>query len=34
MDWAPGERSVAATDSLLTTEDGTEGWSWGTEAPP
>jgi pyruvate dehydrogenase E1 component beta subunit len=34
MDWAPVERSVAVTDSLLTAEDGTEGWSWDTEAPP
>jgi len=32
MDWAPVERSVAETGSLLTVEEGTEGWSWGTEA--
>jgi pyruvate/2-oxoglutarate/acetoin dehydrogenase E1 component len=32
MDWAPVERSVRATGSLLTVEEGTGGWSWGTEA--
>lgn len=32
MDWAPVERSVAATGSLVTVEEGTAGWSWGTEA--
>jgi acetoin:2,6-dichlorophenolindophenol oxidoreductase subunit beta len=32
MDWAPVERSVAETGALLTVEEGTEGWSWGTEA--
>jgi acetoin:2,6-dichlorophenolindophenol oxidoreductase subunit beta len=32
MDWAPIERSVAVTKSLLTVEEGTSGWSWGTEA--
>ena len=32
MDWAPVERSVGVTGSLLTIEEGTAGWSWGTEA--
>ena len=32
MDWAPVERSVGVTGSLLTVEEGTAGWSWGTEA--
>ncbi len=32
MDWAPIERSVGVTGSLLTVEEGTAGWSWGTEA--
>lgn len=32
MDWAPIERSVASTGSLLTVEEGTSGWSWGSEA--
>jgi pyruvate/2-oxoglutarate/acetoin dehydrogenase E1 component len=31
IDWQPLERSVAATGSLLTVEEGTGGWSWGTE---
>ena len=31
IDWAPLERSVSATGSLLTVEEGTGGWSWGTE---
>jgi acetoin:2,6-dichlorophenolindophenol oxidoreductase subunit beta len=30
VDWAPLERSLAATGSLLTVEEGTGGWSWGT----
>ena len=32
MDWAPVEASVAQTGSLLTVEEGTADWSWGTEA--
>jgi pyruvate/2-oxoglutarate/acetoin dehydrogenase E1 component len=32
MEWAPVERSVAVTGSLVTVEEGTDGWSWGTEA--
>lgn len=32
MDWAPVERSVRATGRLITVEEGTGGWSWGTEA--
>ncbi|WP_144119818.1 alpha-ketoacid dehydrogenase subunit beta [Catellatospora sichuanensis] len=32
MDWDPVERSVSATGSLVTVEEGTAGWSWGTEA--
>lgn len=31
IDWAPLERSVTATGALLTVEEGTGGWSWGTE---
>jgi pyruvate/2-oxoglutarate/acetoin dehydrogenase E1 component len=31
VDLAPLERSVAATGSLLTVEESTGGWSWGTE---
>jgi pyruvate/2-oxoglutarate/acetoin dehydrogenase E1 component len=31
IDWAPLERSVSATGALLTVEEGTGGWSWGTE---
>ena len=31
VDWAPLERSVAVTGSVLTVEEGTGGWSWGTE---
>jgi acetoin:2,6-dichlorophenolindophenol oxidoreductase subunit beta len=31
VDWAPLERSVAATGSLLTVEESTGGWCWGTE---
>jgi pyruvate/2-oxoglutarate/acetoin dehydrogenase E1 component len=30
VDWAPLERSVAQTGSVLTVEEGTAGWSWGT----
>jgi pyruvate/2-oxoglutarate/acetoin dehydrogenase E1 component len=29
-DWEPIERSVAATGALVTLEEGTAGWSWGT----
>jgi acetoin:2,6-dichlorophenolindophenol oxidoreductase subunit beta len=32
MDWAPLEQSVAATGALVTVEEGTAGWSWGTQA--
>jgi pyruvate/2-oxoglutarate/acetoin dehydrogenase E1 component len=32
MDWAPVEQSVSVTGSLVTVEEGTAGWSWGTEA--
>jgi pyruvate/2-oxoglutarate/acetoin dehydrogenase E1 component len=32
MDWSPVEAAVRATGALLTVEEGTEGWSWGTEA--
>jgi pyruvate/2-oxoglutarate/acetoin dehydrogenase E1 component len=32
MDWGVVERSVRATGALLTVEEGTQGWSWGTEA--
>ncbi len=31
MDWAPVEVSAKATGSLVTVEEGTAGWSWGTE---
>jgi len=31
VDWAPLERSVAVTGSLLTVEESTRGWSWGAE---
>jgi pyruvate/2-oxoglutarate/acetoin dehydrogenase E1 component len=31
VDWAPLERSVSATGSLLTVEEATGGFSWGTE---
>ncbi|OVE79621.1 alpha-ketoacid dehydrogenase subunit beta [bacterium J17] len=31
VDWGPIERSVAATKRLLTVEEGTGGWSWGSE---
>ena len=31
IDWAPIERSVRTTKRLVTIEEGTEGWSWGTE---
>jgi acetoin:2,6-dichlorophenolindophenol oxidoreductase subunit beta len=31
IDWGPLERSVTATGSVLTVEEGTGGWSWGTE---
>jgi pyruvate/2-oxoglutarate/acetoin dehydrogenase E1 component len=31
VDWAPLERSVAITGGLLTAEESTGGWSWGTE---
>lgn len=31
MDWAPVEASAKATGSLVTVEEGTAGWSWGTE---
>ena len=31
VDWAPITRSVESTGSLLTVEEGTAGWSWGTE---
>ena len=30
LDWAPIERSVAVTGSLVVVEEGTAGWSWGT----
>lgn len=32
MDWAPVLDSVARTGALVTVEEGTAGWSWGTEA--
>jgi pyruvate/2-oxoglutarate/acetoin dehydrogenase E1 component len=32
MDWQPLEQSVSATGALVTVEEGTAGWSWGTEA--
>jgi pyruvate/2-oxoglutarate/acetoin dehydrogenase E1 component len=31
VEWAPLERSLAVTGSLLTVEEGTAGWSWGSE---
>jgi pyruvate/2-oxoglutarate/acetoin dehydrogenase E1 component len=31
VDWGPLERSAAVTGSLLTVEESTSGWSWGTE---
>jgi pyruvate/2-oxoglutarate/acetoin dehydrogenase E1 component len=31
LDWEVIEHSVAVTGSLLTVEEGTAGWSWGTE---
>ena len=31
VDWAPLERSVSVTGRLLTVEESTGGWSWGTE---
>jgi len=31
LDWGPLERSVAVTGRLLTVEESTGGWSWGTE---
>jgi pyruvate/2-oxoglutarate/acetoin dehydrogenase E1 component len=31
VEWAPLERSVAVTGSLLSVEEGTAGWSWGSE---
>ena len=31
VDWAPMERSVSVTGRLLTVEESTGGWSWGTE---
>jgi pyruvate/2-oxoglutarate/acetoin dehydrogenase E1 component len=31
VDWAPLERSVAVTGSVLAVEESTGGWSWGTE---
>jgi acetoin:2,6-dichlorophenolindophenol oxidoreductase subunit beta len=30
VDWSPIERSAASTGSLLTVEEGTAGWSWGS----
>ncbi len=32
VDWAPVIRSVNRTGRLITVEEGTGGWSWGTEA--
>ena len=32
MDWEPVERSVNVTGALVTVEEGTEGWGWGSEA--
>jgi acetoin:2,6-dichlorophenolindophenol oxidoreductase subunit beta len=32
MDWGPVEASVERTGSLITVEEGTADWSWGTEA--
>lgn len=31
IDWAPIERSVRSTRRLITVEEGTSGWSWGSE---
>jgi pyruvate/2-oxoglutarate/acetoin dehydrogenase E1 component len=31
IDWAPIERSVRSTKRLITIEEGTAGWSWGSE---
>jgi pyruvate/2-oxoglutarate/acetoin dehydrogenase E1 component len=31
LDWEPIDASVAGTGRLLVVEEGTEGWSWGTE---
>jgi pyruvate/2-oxoglutarate/acetoin dehydrogenase E1 component len=31
VDWVPLERSASVTGSLLTVEESTGGWSWGTE---
>jgi len=31
LDWGPLERSVSVTGSLLTVEESTGGWAWGTE---
>lgn len=31
MDWAPVEESARATGRVVTVEEGTAGWSWGTE---
>ncbi len=31
VDWGPLERSVAVTRSLVTVEEGTAGWGWGSE---
>jgi acetoin:2,6-dichlorophenolindophenol oxidoreductase subunit beta len=31
LDWEPIEASTSVTGSLLTVEEGTGGWSWGTE---
>jgi pyruvate/2-oxoglutarate/acetoin dehydrogenase E1 component len=31
LDWEPIERSAAATGSLVVVEEGTAGWSWGTQ---
>ncbi|GIF05168.1 alpha-ketoacid dehydrogenase subunit beta [Actinoplanes siamensis] len=32
MDWAPVLSSAAATGSVVTVEEGADGWSWGSEA--
>lgn len=32
MDWLPLEQSVTVTGALVTIEEGTAGWSWGTQA--
>ncbi|HKY13395.1 MAG TPA: transketolase C-terminal domain-containing protein [Microthrixaceae bacterium] len=31
LDWQPIEESVSTTGALLTVEEGTRGWSWGSE---